>query len=460
MADDNVEQPDAVSRVDGDIRGTFDLANTFIKLMKVPTKAFYQKIAKAQRLKRSLGCWEDSMFDSGGCRILSLPCDKLENYLVEKDGVVSQIGSVPSPNAQSERRLFSRLGLFARNETEAGQSASSNPDLLLSGRACWVYLLFALGIKPEMEVVGWRPAADGFVNAQNDGIEMEIEGGALCHIINLYSITLDPNYWARGWPEQLPDRLREKRCEFSFGNLVWTTFQDQVYAYFKPGLENKLRMEKRPFGGNASLMEPNTFLASYYNALERGVSKEELQLAPSTANISDRVNRLLGCFDKMMDSSKPVVVSYNWFAEASNIKRRVLANGGDDHTFFEDVCAIINASPSLNTTWSRSKMTRAVRELFLLDDETFTFWVPGVRTKSHPFFPANPISPMTFCQDALARYQSEPAGSRGRELFDMREVVTELLCLPNKIVLPKHLILLEFTKECDLWRHTVHLGAP
>lgn len=46
-----------------------------------------------------------------------------------------------------------------------------------------------------MGIVEWKPAIDSYINTQNGGIEMEIDGAALSHIMKLYR--MDDALWIR-----------------------------------------------------------------------------------------------------------------------------------------------------------------------------------------------------------------------------------------------------------------------
>ncbi|OIW22968.1 hypothetical protein CONLIGDRAFT_694314 [Coniochaeta ligniaria NRRL 30616] len=296
---------------------------------------------------------------------------------------------------------------------------------------------------------------------------MEFEGSVLCHIINLFSVTLDPEPWARQWPEELSDRRRERHCEFPFGKLAWTAAGDQLHAHFTPGLESELASAKQPFGFNGTLMEPGTIMASYLTALLHGVSDSEYRLAPPTAPLPERISRLTTCFDLLTSRdgrNEPLLISYDWFEEAARIKRRVLAQGGKDHSFFQDICTNIDTSTDpyfISQETEREFMKKRVRQLFLLDDETFTFSVPGGQVMSVPAS-LGTVTPRSICKTVLLGYEHHPAGSWKRSLFDMEADVVKILEIPNNLTIRKQfrIQLIEFTSWCDLWNKKVFLGAP
>jgi hypothetical protein len=99
----------------------------------------------------------------------------------------------------------------------------------------------------------------------------------------------------------------------------------------------------------------------------------------STAPLHKRIESFLQCFDKLKSRRRKfLLLSYDWFEKAARVKRRVLARGGNDHTFFDDICKAIDNKPQLSPD-RKVDMKARVRRMFLFDEETFTFWVPGPR---------------------------------------------------------------------------------
>ena len=446
-----------VSKVESDIEQTVKLADTIVTLIREPVTLLYQNITKAQALRRSLGSWEGEARDGNGhYRIPVLLGAAFDDHLVSVDGMVS---APPQEDVKPSSKIpggfqFPWAGMQHK-------STSANSEFPPAGTACWGYFLFALGIRPGKGVASWRPSIDGFISTQNGGIEMEVDGSVLCHIINLYSTTLNPDPWGRSWPEELPDRRKRKQCDFPFGKLSWDTIANQIHAHFTPGVESSLASVKQPFGVNGSLMQPKTIMASYYTALIHGVSDRTFQLAHPGAPILERIDRLTTCFDALHSrfQEDPLLISSICLDEAARVKRKLLAQGGDDHSFFEDVCETIDNELSLKDR-AKHIMRIAVRKLFLLDDETFIIEVPGMRSESAPMIWH--VTPIGLADATLGGYQSQPAGSWKRGLFEMRERVIKVLKVPNHIVSTKErrLQLLEFTAESELWNQKVLLGAP
>lgn len=140
-----------------------------------------------------------------------------EEHLVSTDGEVEYS---PLSKAIVDGRQLS-LGEKFRSywslNNQQLPSPSLSPELPTAGASCWSYFLYAVGIHPGMQITSWRPSMDGFINTQNGGVEMEIDGSVLCHIINLYSTTPDPASWARQEQEEMPNRREAKKVTFPFG---------------------------------------------------------------------------------------------------------------------------------------------------------------------------------------------------------------------------------------------------
>lgn len=109
-------------------------------------------------------------------------------------------------------------------------------------------------------MIQWRQSHDGFISTQNGGIEMEIDGAVLCHIMNLYSISRNPmRYWRRN-PAPILNQSDDQLCKFQSGTVAWKETNGQIHAHFEPGIDAELNAEKVPFGDLGSLFERNTWL--------------------------------------------------------------------------------------------------------------------------------------------------------------------------------------------------------
>lgn len=445
-----------VSKVENDISQTITLADTIVTVIREPIAALYNNYQSSRRLKESLGLWQEEALDGNRQPRIPLLCQKLfEDYLVQIDGFVPAAQLAPQTKNRASLS-WARVPALFRLIPEP----RPRPELLPAGMACWAYFLFALGVHPGKGVTAWRPS-NGFINTQNGHVEMEIEGPVLCHIINLFSTTLDPDPWARYGDEQLPNRRQTMHCNFPFGELAWTTHGTQLYAYFSPGSEEDLKSAKQPFGGNGEFIHPGTFMASYWNALHHGVSDQDYQLADPKTALPERMARLITCWKKLRrrcQDKQTLLVSYDWFENAARVKRRVLAQGGEDYSFYDDICAAIDTRPDIDPR-RKERMKLETRNSFLLGDEGFTFSIPGAvsHSESHeePYLE-------DLIEQTLLTYEHQPVGSWKHGLYDMRHEVLKILDISNDVLIAKeHRIqLLEFTPSCGVWKAKVCMGAP
>ncbi|KAK0744293.1 hypothetical protein B0T21DRAFT_281119 [Apiosordaria backusii] len=324
-----------------------------------------------------------------------------------------------------------------------------------------------------MAVVGWKPSADGYISTQNGGIEIELDGAVVCHIINLYSLTLEASKGRyRGCTTSsvipLPNREIAKECKFSFGSLVWDTAADgQLHGRFLPGLESEMVATKQPLGEITANMEPGTIMVSYLNALNHGVSDSSFYLLPADAPLHSRVERLIACFESLWARGStrgaPLIMTRRWFEDAARIKRRILTNGGNDASFLNDVVATVNTD-DLGCGHEREEMEK-IRKTFFFGSDSFTFHVLlGYR------FPA--ISEILcmrrvcrtmneICKAALLSYAQEPVGTWRHQLFQMKDQVLKVINLGPEIYLTQtmNVHLVEFTQDTELWHKTMLLGG-
>jgi hypothetical protein len=184
-----------VSKVESDVSQTISLADSIVTLVREPVVLLYENYTKAQELKRNLGPWHGQAIDSHGqCRIPVLRLKKFEDYLVKTDGVLYprvNRSDMLSPSTQSPSQKENNRKSWVL--PWPSPKTSPRPENTPAAKACWACLLLALGIRPDMGIVGWRPSSDGFISTQNGDIEMEVDGFVLCHIMNLYGLSLDPD---------------------------------------------------------------------------------------------------------------------------------------------------------------------------------------------------------------------------------------------------------------------------
>ncbi|EEA26016.1 hypothetical protein TMatcc_005732 [Talaromyces marneffei ATCC 18224] len=311
-----------------------------------------------------------------------------------------------------------------------------------------------------MQVASWRPSIDGYINTQNGGVEMEIDGSVLCHIINPYSTTPDPDPWACQEEEEMPNRREAKQVTFPFGELAWSTVEGKTHAHFKPGLEKELANAKVPFGDEVgSKFEPGTLIASYLTALNHGASDPNFQLASPTAPISERIDRFVKCFMALAKGGRePLIISRDWLEEAARIKRRVLAEGGSNRSFYDDIIDAIDAvDKSEMPRDTKGFIKHEIRLRFFFEKDSFHFYLDGGTETSGPvpFYWIERLS-----KEVLESYKSHPAGTWKRTLYESRHDVQSVLRVYPCVYMKKWLLVQEFTRGCELWKGNVLLGAP
>lgn len=101
-------------------------------------------------------------------------------------------------------------------------------------------------------------------------------------------------------------------------------------------------------------------------------------------------------------------------------------------------------------------MKDRVRMLFLLDTETFEFWVEGGFVGSFPGG-GKLLDPLVW---ETLNGEHQPPGTWKHELYGMRENVMKVLRTGHRVTITENTWLLEFTSGCPLWNERVLLGAP
>ncbi|KXH27243.1 hypothetical protein CSIM01_11267 [Colletotrichum simmondsii] len=428
-----------VSQVENDVAQTLNLAGAIVTIIREPIAHIYETYNKAQKIRRSLGVWQKEILDENGQpRIPVLRHQEVENYLVEIDGIIpaSQVGDQKqdSDSSRGYRISWPSWGM---------QSPESSPMPILpsAGTACWGYFLFALGIHPGMKTVSRRPSTDGFISTQNGGVEMEIEGSALCHVMNLYSMDR--------WDDHrnlCPGRRNP--CVLSFGKLGWKTVGDQcqVHAHFSPGIEQELCSEKRPFDHDGNSMDVGTIMASYLTALHHGVSDQRFQLAAPIASLSERITRLLECFRLLCRGPRRTRAGNFIKKHDHRVVDEVLIfhmSGGDDRSFYDDVYELCSSRKEKDDLW----------EFFIFGGEGFAFLNDTTEDISYGGIPMLPVDAV---RKVLLSYETCPAGSWKRDLFERREEVVKVAKIRKTFYLWDYapMRILWYTPNSDIWKET------
>jgi hypothetical protein len=298
---------------------------------------------------------------------------------------------------------------------------------------------------------------DGYINTQNGGVEMEIDGSVLCHIKTLYSTTHDPSAF-RLYSEKMPNRRETKICTFPFGELTWNTVDGKTHAHFQPGLEKELASPKIPFGRAGMKLEPETLVASYLTALDHGVSDASFRLADPSAPISDRIDKFLKYFEGYKWREEPYIISRGWFEEAARVKKRILAEGGSNRSSYEVIKEAIHQKDKAKP-WAGEEyyLEREVRSRFFFDEDTFHFYLEGLSGPSGNILGDSFIFELP--RVVLKSYKGHPLGSWKRTLYETRGQVLQVFGVKSDVYVSKGMLLLEFTRSSELWKEKVHLGA-
>jgi hypothetical protein len=389
---------DKYSQVLSDIEQTFTLAGTIITLVKEPIALVWQNFEKRTAIQRSIGDWGKEAYNDGECHMPVLryksrePSGKaFETYLDESDGICAPDGKLPA-------------------------------------KSCWAYLMHSFGVKPGLGLVQWASLEDGYVSTQNGGIEMEIDGAAFCSVVNLF-------YVDGIWDDSRTDFKAAgeiNSVKLICGDLAWTERDSVIHAHFKPGTANEVNMEKIPFLAIGMRMETGTLMASYHNALEHGVSDTSLALLDHTASLKERLQRFDDAYWKIKGSPRPLLMTKGWLYTASRIVKKALANGGNDQSFFEDLCQALEPT-LIPEQRSRDEWRDEVRADFLFGDE-----MPRFSTLPKLFTPPPPRSTALkeLYERVLDVYKDQKNGSWKHELFLAKEEVSKLAGWSGIIWLP------------------------
>lgn len=346
-----------------DASATVGLTGMIVDLVHRPVSAFWTKRTQKQMFIKRLGQWAGEAFDEHEHWLQPvLQLDAFETHLVQSDGCFQPSGKCSSSLA-------------------------------------WAQLLYALGINPGMGVLAWRLSPQKLDPTETGTIDLEIDGGVLVHIVNLYTLySYDDSYGFRGsWLDEPPhhnDSVGPGSTDaaivirLKFGRLKFQpSSPDKRICNFEPGVEKGLRARREPFDLHRSerFFEPGTVAAKYFQTLEHGVSDSIRTFPSPTAPIETRVSALLLAWSKYKLSaeasqdlsgiqrrsnynentstqssiSQCTLYTRSWFEEASRIKRRVTSNGGTDDTLSTclatavrelPISLLVAVSPKLTTT--------------------------------------------------------------------------------------------------------------
>jgi len=419
-----------LSSAEADILQTTLLGNTIAALVREPLSILYQSVQKKRAISRKFGPWKKEAYSGGRPHLPHLDQVEFEAYLNRDVGILR-------PRAESQ--------------IESG----------------WGYLLYALGIRPGLNVVKWMPAIGESLDSQGEGgVKIQVDGAVLCHIMNLYRSEIDWNSYKLG-SYTLQSAEETKGCRLDFGELAWETSGGCLQVRFYPGPLEVLGKEKWPFGTIGARMEPKTQMLAYFNTLQYGISDTAFWLPPPSASLGERARKLVKFLDwletmrRVRLGDKPpsppesILITYDWLAQASRIKRRLLARGGHDKSLYLSICEHIERHPGLasdSTKRLRGVMKDEVYRLFLFGDATLYIHVGGLEEESGL---AYPVSPQVIVREVLEGFRAALPDSDNYQLYLLREEVERILFAGDCIVLDqytaRHLRVIDFTRQSALW---------
>jgi len=145
-----------VSKVENDIAQPVSLADTVVTLIREPVTLLYQNITKSQELKLRLGHWQEKQLMRQNVSNIGLRLKEVEEYIMKMvENIPGCIRTDDKSNLDSKRPSLRESFRLSWGSTRV-QIGSPRPDKIPTGQVRWVYLLFALGIRAGMGIIGWR----------------------------------------------------------------------------------------------------------------------------------------------------------------------------------------------------------------------------------------------------------------------------------------------------------------
>lgn len=418
---DASQAADSIGQGLGDAQQAVGLINGVYQFVAPAVLQAKNKKNERDSLRRSIGPWWNQAFEHGACRIPVFDIDRFEMHLGRTNG---------------------RL-------TPRGSCLADSP---------WGYLLHALAINPEDEVLTWKPAVGALWGMRGDALAMDVRGKAFCHLVNFYRIAA---------PEIEEVTVDDKpqvctRCHLSFGWLTWTsTDADHVLATFEADTIPKLNDVKKPMGNPGSLLGPRLW-ESYKSAWERGKGISDLEMVwpdPKTISLFERLQCLETNFKKVRGNSDGLILTQEWLSNASSIKIRAMTNGSKDHTFLKDAYKFLAEHPLRNTLeeWAHASIQTKLKQCFFFSKDRFT--VEDIEWNMGSVELSPPITPREILKTTLDSYKSKDPMSWKGQLYAAREVVLTVACM-SRIVKCRNVgcvRVLDFAEGDALWKARVHL---
>jgi hypothetical protein len=331
----------------------------------------------------------------------------------------------------------------------------------------WAHLLYALDIRPGRGVLAWRVPTDGINPADFGQISLDIDGQALCHIVNLYReyTSSAPNELSRASPGSV--------CRLPFGTLSIHKDESKFIVSFQSGTPEELCAPRVPFSCSVQRypvkhlrFEQEVVVAKYYNAIHHGVSDTRAVLPNPTCSLIERTRGLADSVRFLGQGrwDNPYLLTLSWLEEASRIKRRVSTNGGEDSSLIDDIITALAKMPDVVKrlrevcSWDSGNWEYWVKDILkekfmFTKDQFHLVWTRGLKSKSLTGVAVERIIreelPAVLVQ-VLAQFKTEPAGTWRHILSEMASDAVALLDIPTKWV-SRPGVVLELTQESEMW---------
>jgi hypothetical protein len=332
----------------------------------------------------------------------------------------------------------------------------------------WAHLLYALDIRPGRGVLAWRVPTDGIDPADSGQIPLDIDGQALCHIVNLY------REYTSSAPNELSRASSGSVCRLPFGTLSTHKDESKFIVSFQSGTPEELCAPRVPFSCSVWLhpaehlrFEQEVVVARYYNAIHHGVSDTRAVLPNPTCSLIERTRGLVQSVRFLGQGGwdNPYLLTLSWLKEASRIKRRVSTNGGEDSSLIDDIITALAKMPdvvkrlgdisSSEDEWKYLVKDVLKKKFMFTKDQFHLIWI-GRRPP-----PSNSLTelvvrsiigkelPAVLVQ-VLTQFKTTPAGTWRHILSEMVSDAVALLDIPAKWV-NRPGIVLELTPESEMW---------
>jgi hypothetical protein len=348
------------------------------------------------------------------------------------------------------------LNLTAFEDYLVRENALFTPDGTCAADSSWARLLHALGIRPGMEVLDWRPREDSDAGAA-PGVVMLLDGAVFCHIVNLFGEEPDP------FGRRHVHTKSNGGYSLEFGSLLVWRKAAQIYADFSLLSKSWLSAKRKPLGRVGAKMESGVLAIAYLNAWRYGVSNSELSWPdPNSTADADRMRKLLSNFAAVETAEKPILLTHEWLQNADRVKRRVLTDGGNNLSFLNDIIQTIGAQPNMSLI-AQEDATRFIRDQFFgagspgneVEGPGFAYMVGTTGSISNKTLV---VPPKQIARQVLGTYANEPEGTFKKKLHGNLDLVMEVLFLGRLLQLNGLTRVLEFQADDPDWTQKVRLS--